>query len=431
MVVNWIDLTTVLWPFCNVCVLNCLCIMSKAKFSLYVRLHGFEWRVHTHTHTHTHTLIGQSAEVYLLTHIKIHFILLWDPSHHFLSRSPDSLHTATQWLYTSPPLPVTYTMCITADYVKSSGPFPITINPVHCRLLPPITPPPSTEVLWRLCKCSLIRDGNNIAHNKLIEDFVDWCQQNHLQLNAGKTKELVVDYRRHKQPCTQVNIQGLDIEMVTSYKYLRVHLNNKLDWTDHTAATYNKDQSRLYLLRKLRSFVVQGALLTSFYDSVVSSAVFYGVVCWSSSISTTGRKRLDKTIKSRRPLHPGILLTQCRWWDRAGWWTSWWRSPTPCRSLSQHWAATSATDWYTSSVWRWGIAGPSFLLSDCATSTAPSIPHHELCNTNSIHNWFLILRVADTKGVNRLICKVSDVVGVELDSLTVVSEKMLSNYMVS
>ena len=43
------------------------------------------------------------------------------------------------------------------------------------------------------------------------------------------------------------------------------------------------------------------------------------------------------------------LLTQCRWWERAGWWTSchccW--NPTPCRSLSQLWAATSATDWYT------------------------------------------------------------------------------------
>ena len=33
----------------------------------------------------------------------------------------------------------------------------------------------------------LIRDGDD-----LIKDFVDWCQQNHLQLSAGKTKELVV-----------------------------------------------------------------------------------------------------------------------------------------------------------------------------------------------------------------------------------------------
>ena len=85
--------------------------------------------------------------------------------------------------------------------------------------------------------------------------------------------------------------------MVTSYKYLGVHLNDKLDRNDHTAATYKKGQNRLYLLRKLRSFGVQGDLLTSFYDSVVASAIFYGVVCWNCSTSAADRRRLDKLIK--------------------------------------------------------------------------------------------------------------------------------------
>ena len=176
---------------------------------------------------------------------------------------------------------------------------------------------------------------------------MDWCQRNHLQLNAGKTKELVVDFRRHKQPCTQVNILGTDIEMVTSYKYLGVHLNNKLDWTDHTAATYKKGQSRLYLLRKLRSFGVQGALLTSFYDSVVASAIFYGVVCWSSSISAADRRRLDKLIKKASsilgcPLDPVQVVGESRMMTNCH--RCWCRSPTTCRSHSQHWATPSATD---------------------------------------------------------------------------------------
>ena len=43
---------------------------------------------------------------------------------------------------------------------------------------------------------------------------------------------------------------------------------------------------------------------------------------------------------SRRPAPSwDALLTQCRWWERAGCWTSchlcWCRSPTPCRPLSQ------------------------------------------------------------------------------------------------
>ena len=42
------------------------------------------------------------------------------------------------------------------------------------------------------------------------------------------------------------------------------------------------------------------------------------------------------------------LLTQFKWWERASWWISChhclWRSPTPCRSLSQNWAAPSVID---------------------------------------------------------------------------------------
>ncbi|XP_055015777.1 alpha-1,3-mannosyl-glycoprotein 4-beta-N-acetylglucosaminyltransferase C-like [Boleophthalmus pectinirostris] len=66
---------------------------------------------------------------------------------------------------------------------------------------------------------------------------------------------------------------GRDIERVDSYKYLGVHVNNKLDWTHNTDALYRKGQSRLYLLRRLRSFGVGGPLLKTFYDSVVASAI--------------------------------------------------------------------------------------------------------------------------------------------------------------
>ncbi|XP_062860037.1 mismatch repair endonuclease PMS2 [Trichomycterus rosablanca] len=48
-------------------------------------------------------------------------------------------------------------------------------------------------------------------------------------VDACKTKELVIDFRKKSHHTTPVSIQGLDIEMVKEYKYLGVHLNNKLD----------------------------------------------------------------------------------------------------------------------------------------------------------------------------------------------------------
>ncbi|TWW59264.1 Catenin alpha-2 [Takifugu flavidus] len=103
--------------------------------------------------------------------------------------------------------------------------------------------------------------------------------------------------KRNNPPPAPVNILGTDVDVVESYKYLGVHLNNNLDWTHNTDALVKKGNSRLFLLRRLRSFGVQGPLLRTFYDSVVGSAIFYGIGCWSSSITDRDRKRMDRRVR--------------------------------------------------------------------------------------------------------------------------------------
>ncbi|KAI3355495.1 hypothetical protein L3Q82_018337 [Scortum barcoo] len=81
----------------------------------------------------------------------------------------------------------------------------------------------------------LITDGDDREYRGLIQDFADWCLRNNLQINTSKTKELVVDFRRRSHsPPAPVSIQGTDIDTVKSYKYLGVHLNDSLDWSDNT-----------------------------------------------------------------------------------------------------------------------------------------------------------------------------------------------------
>ncbi|XP_056229635.1 uncharacterized protein LOC130167451 [Seriola aureovittata] len=101
-----------------------------------------------------------------------------------------------------------------------------------------------------------VSEGNEQEYRTVIGDFVSWCKINQLQLNASKTKEMIVNPRRKTSHFTPVNIQGLDIEVVENYKFLGVHLNNKLDWSTNTHALYKKGQSRLHLLRRLRSSCV-------------------------------------------------------------------------------------------------------------------------------------------------------------------------------
>ncbi|KAI3364622.1 hypothetical protein L3Q82_011403 [Scortum barcoo] len=99
-----------------------------------------------------------------------------------------------------------------------------------------------------------ISRGQEEEYRSVVDRFVEWCGLNHLQLNVTKTKELVVDFRRQRTRLNSFTIRGTEVDIVDSYKYLGVHLDNKLDWTTNTDAIYKKGQS--HFLRRLRSFNV-------------------------------------------------------------------------------------------------------------------------------------------------------------------------------
>ena len=73
--------------------------------------------------------------------------------------------------------------------------------------------------------------------------------------------------------------------------------DNRLDWKSNTKVVYKKGMSRLYFLRKLRSFNVCSKMLEIFHQSVVASVIFFAAMCWGSSTRASDTNRLDKIIK--------------------------------------------------------------------------------------------------------------------------------------
>ncbi|KAI3365884.1 hypothetical protein L3Q82_000871 [Scortum barcoo] len=120
-------------------------------------------------------------------------------------------------------------------------------------------------------------------------------------------------------PSQPLRIRGEVVEEVEDYKYLGVVIDNRLDWKSNTEAVYKKGMSRLYFLRKLRSFNVGSRMLEIFYQSVVASAIFFAAVCWGSSIRASDTNRPDKIIKkagssdSSRQEGPAVPLLHTAW----------------------------------------------------------------------------------------------------------------------
>lgn len=108
---------------------------------------------------------------------------------------------------------------------------------------------------------------------------------------------MVIDFGKSRPPPQTLAIEGADVEIVGTYRYLGVWLDDKMDWANNTDHLYRKGQSRMYFLRKLRSFNICRKLLWMFYQSVVASVLFYSVVCWGGSTSKRDSSRLDKLIR--------------------------------------------------------------------------------------------------------------------------------------
>ena len=136
-----------------------------------------------------------------------------------------------------------------------------------------------------------------MQYKKQIENFVNWCDKNYLYLNVSKMKEMCIDFRKNQRCPKPVYIKGEAAERVDTYKYLGVVFDSKLNWKENINSVLKKVNSRMYCMRKLRSFGVNSDMLVTFHNAVICSIIMFGSVCWGGNISKLDRGSLEKIVK--------------------------------------------------------------------------------------------------------------------------------------
>ena len=79
-----------------------------------------------------------------------------------------------------------------------------------------------------------------------VNHFVDYCDENYLELNISKTKEMIVDFRRPSKSLPPILIKNVEVERVSPYKYLGSVLDEKLARTAHVDNIIKRLNSRMY-----------------------------------------------------------------------------------------------------------------------------------------------------------------------------------------
>ena len=80
-----------------------------------------------------------------------------------------------------------------------------------------------------------------------------------------------MDYRKKRTEHAPILIDGAAVEQVESFKFLSVHITNKLTWSKHTKTVMKRARQNLFPLRRMKRFGMGPQILKRFYSCTIES----------------------------------------------------------------------------------------------------------------------------------------------------------------
>ena len=87
------------------------------------------------------------------------------------------------------------------------------------------------------------------------------------------------------------------MEQVESFKFLGVHITNKLTWSKHTTTIVKSARQDLFPLRRLKIFVIGPQILKRFYSCTIESILTGCITAWYGNCSLLDRNALQRLVR--------------------------------------------------------------------------------------------------------------------------------------
>ncbi|KAI3374190.1 hypothetical protein L3Q82_006052 [Scortum barcoo] len=145
----------------------------------------------------------------------------------------------------------------------------------------------------------LIRDDNDLAYRprEEVEQLVRCCEGNNLILNVDdKTKEIIVDFRKIQPSHAPLLINNSAVEVVSSTKFLGVHITDDLTWSVNSASLVKRAQQRLHFLRRMKRAHLPPPILTTFYRSTVESILTSCISVWCGGCTAADWRTVRRVV---------------------------------------------------------------------------------------------------------------------------------------
>ena len=162
--------------------------------------------------------------------------------------------------------------------------------------------------LSEVCDVSNHISGTCLGNSETnVERVACFAQQERMELNAKKCKEMIIDFRKNKTIIPETIIENQPMPRVKSYKLLGIWLDDDMKWSTNTDYITKKAAKRLYLLRKLKNYGASKDDLKSFYCATIRSIVEYGAQIWHGNLTNEQHDAIERIQKrALRIIYPGL-----------------------------------------------------------------------------------------------------------------------------
>uniref|UniRef100_A0AAV2MG93 Alkylated DNA repair protein AlkB homologue 8 N-terminal domain-containing protein n=1 Tax=Knipowitschia caucasica TaxID=637954 RepID=A0AAV2MG93_KNICA len=134
----------------------------------------------------------------------------------------------------------------------------------------------------------LISDNDESAYRREVDRLVSWCSGSNLELNAQKTVEMIVDFRKSTVPPPPPSVMGTTI-------------TQDLKWEPTISSLIKKAQQRMYFLRQLRKAKLPAQMLVQFYtpiiESILTSSITSSITVWFAGATVRDKQRLQCIVR--------------------------------------------------------------------------------------------------------------------------------------
>ena len=90
----------------------------------------------------------------------------------------------------------------------------------------------------------LLKISEDDYRNEIIW-FNNWCVENYLDLNVGKTKKMVFDFKKVETNIVLIILKNGSVEIVNKYKYLGIYIDNRLNFSVNIENLFKRSTIRL------------------------------------------------------------------------------------------------------------------------------------------------------------------------------------------